>query len=328
MIFVTGGSGFLGSHLLRRLVENGEQVRALKRNLQSHTNGTALNNRVEWVEGDVMNTSSLEKEMSGCEQVYHCAAKISFLPDERDEMMKLNVEGTANVVNTALATGVKKLLHVSSVAAIGRSRGTQLVNEETQWEDGAANSNYAISKFLAEREVWRGVAEGLDAVIVNPSLIIGPGNWNAGSPAFFKEVWKGLRFYTGGATGMVDADDVVTLMIKLMNSDVKNERFIIDAGSASFKDFFFMIADELNKKRPAVKVDKWMTEIFWRMEMIKYRIFGRTPLLTRETARISAGESLFDNSKIKKATAYEFIPVMTTIQKTARKFLEEVSGNS
>jgi dihydroflavonol-4-reductase len=328
MIFVTGGSGFLGSHLLHRLVKNGEQVRALKRNLQEHINGTMFQHRVEWVEGDVMNISSLEKEMSGCEQVYHCAAKIFFLPGERDEMMRVNVEGTANVVNTALATGVKKLLHVSSVAAIGRSRGTGLVTEETPWEDSVVNSNYAISKFLAEREVWRGVAEGLDAVIVNPSLIIGAGDWNAGSPAFFKEVWKGLRFYTSGATGMVDADDVVTLMIQLMNSEVKNERFIIDAGSAFFKDFFFMIADQLHKKRPAVKIDKWMLEIFWRMEMIKYRLFGKPPLLTRETARISAAQSLFDNSKIKHATGYEFTPVRTTIEKTARQFLEEISGNS
>src|SRR6185295_8650851 len=180
LILVTGGTGFLGMQLLRELVKRGEKVRAIKRSGSTSFLEEEFTRQIEWVEGDVLHIPALEEAMSDCEKVYHCAAVVSFLPKDHERIMKVNVEGTANVVNVALEKKIKKLVHVSSVAAIGSSRNDEVVNESTEWESG--NSNYALSKFLGEREVWRGIAEGLNAVIVNPSLIIGAGNWNEGPP--------------------------------------------------------------------------------------------------------------------------------------------------
>ena len=323
MIFVTGGTGFLGTHLLRELVKLGEKIRALKRNTGKIFLEEEFSKQIEWVEGELLDVSSLEEGMTGCEKVYHCAAVVSFLPKDRDGVMKVNVEGTANVVNVSLSKRIKKLLHVSSVAAIGRNRNDEVVNESTSWEERTRNSNYAIGKFLSEREVWRGIAEGLNAVIVNPSLIIGPGNWNEGPPQFFLDLWKGLIFYTNGGTGLVDVKDVVAIMIQLMESDIHSERFILNGENWAFGDFFFFIADRLKKRRPFINVKPWMMEILWREEMLKYRLTGISPLVTRETARIAARWSRFDNSKVVNATGYQFTPIKKCLEETAKIFLEE-----
>jgi dihydroflavonol-4-reductase len=200
MIFVTGGTGFLGTHLLRELVARGEKVRALRRSISKFFAGEKFVNEIEWVEGDVLDVSALEEAAAGCEKIYHCAAVVSFLPRDRERIMKVTVKGTANVVNVALQQQIKKLVHVSSVAAIGRGRNHEAVNEATAWEESRLNSSYSIGKYLAEREVWRGIAEGLNAVIVNPSFILGAGNWKEGTPQFFYNAWKGLKIYTGGGT--------------------------------------------------------------------------------------------------------------------------------
>lgn len=323
MIFVTGGTGFLGTHLLRELVKHGEKVRALKRNTAKIFLEEEFSEQVEWVEGDVLDVLSLEDGMSDCEKVYHCAAVVSFLPKDRDRLMKVNVQGTTNVVNVSLEKKIKKLVHVSSVAAIGRNRNDEVVKESTGWEEGNRNSKYAIAKFLSEREVWRGIAEGLNAVIVNPSLIIGPGNWNDGPPQFFLDLWKGLIFYTNGGTGLVDVKDVVAIMIQLMESDIHSERFIINGENWAFGDFFFFIADQLKKRRPFINVKPWMMEILWREEMLKYRISGISPLVTKETARIAGHWSRFDNSKVVKATGYQFTPIKECLEETAKIFLKE-----
>jgi len=323
MIFVTGGTGFLGTHLLRELVKRGEKVRALRRNTAKIFLEEKFSEQIEWVEGDVLDVSSLEEGISGCEKVYHCAAVVSFLPKDRDRLMKVNVRGTSNVVNVSLDKKIKKLVHVSSVAAIGRNRNEQVVNESTAWEEGNRNSNYAIAKFLSEREVWRGIAEGLNAVIVNPSLIVGPGNWNEGPPQFFLDLWQGLLFYTDGGTGFVDVHDVVAIMIQLMESDIHSERFILNGENWSWGDFFFFISDQLKKRRPFINVKPWMMEILWRVEMLKYRFSGISPLVTKETSRIAGHWSRFDNTKVMKATGYQFTPIKKCLEETAKIFLKE-----
>jgi nucleoside-diphosphate-sugar epimerase len=320
LIFVTGGTGFLGTHLLRELVQRGERVRALRRSSSRVLLEKKFSSEVEWVEGDVLDVATLDDRMQGCTEVYHAAAIVRFMQKDYARLMKVNVEGTANVVNAALNAGVKKLVHVSSVAAIGRSRNDVLVNEDTAWEEGKNNSNYAVSKFLAEREVWRGTAEGLEAVIVNPSLILGSGHWEDGPPEFFTRVNNGLRVYTGGGTGIVAVGDVVALMITLMKSPVVNERFILSAENWSFKDLFFTIADALRVRRPNFKVANWMMEILWREEMLRHFVTGKKPLVTRETARIARHWSRFDNTKILTATGFRFTPVNQCISETAQLF--------
>jgi nucleoside-diphosphate-sugar epimerase len=218
---------------------------------------------------------------------------------------------------------IRKLVHVSSVAAIGRNPFDEKVNENTPWENQSGNSKYSISKFLAEREVWRAIAEGLNAVIVNPSLIIGTGNWDDGSPEMFTRVWNGLFAYTEGGTGIVAARDVVNVMIHLMKSDISNERFILSAEDWSFKDLFFLIADQLHVKRPWLNVRPWMMDFFWRTEQMKQLFLRKKPLISRETARAATRWSHFDNTKVIRATNYTFTPIKTYIEEIAAKFLDE-----
>lgn len=323
MIFVTGGTGFLGTKLLRELVLRGERVRAIRRS-KSILPEPALAEKIEWITGDILDIPSLEDAMEGCERVYHCAAKVSFRSKDREEIMKVNAQGTFNVVNVALAKGVSKMVYASSVAAIGRTPGAKLINENIEWQHSNLNSNYAISKYLAEREVWRGMAEGMTAAIVNPTIIIGDGDWRKGPPRFFLNVWKGMPAYTSGGTGFVGVEDVVTLMIYLMESDIQNERFIINAEDWSYKDFFFLIADLLGKKRPYLHAAPWMTEFVWRMEAIRSKFIPFPPLISKETARIARATFNYDAGKIKKATGYEFTPVRTCIEEISSKFLQDV----
>jgi nucleoside-diphosphate-sugar epimerase len=326
MVFVTGGTGFIGTHLLRELIQRGEKVRALKRSTGKILLEEELANQVEWVEGDILDIPSLEEAIQGCDEVYHCAAIVSFNPGDRDYLMKVNVEGTANVVNASLENGIRKLVHLSSVSAIGRSKDETIVNESTEWEQNKLTTNYALSKFLSEREVWRGVAEGLNAVIVNPSFVLGSGNWDAGPPQVFKKVFEGLPAYTTGGTGMVDVEDVAKLMLLLMKSDISGERFIINAEHWSFRDLLFYVAEQLNVKPPRIQANAFLIEAGWRLGWLKHKLTGKQPAITRETGRVSLHWSRFDNSKIVGATGYHFKTIKQCIEETAKKFLEERNG--
>ncbi|MEO5673940.1 MAG: SDR family NAD(P)-dependent oxidoreductase [Chitinophagales bacterium] len=324
MIFVTGGTGFLGTHLLRGLVKRDEKVRALKRSSAKILLEAEAAKQIEWVEGDVLDVTALEQVMKGCDKLYHCAGLVSFLPDDHKKLMKANVEGTANVVNAALAMKITKLLHVSSVAALGSGKISEVITEKTGWDANNRTSDYAVSKFLGEREVWRGIAEGLNAVIINPSVIIGDGNWKKGSARFFSDVWNGLRFFSAGGTGFTGAKDVVNIMVKLMESDIHSERFIINSENLSIKEFLFSVADQLKKTRPSISIKPWMMEFLWREEMMKYKLTGILPVVTRQTAYIISRRSFFDNSKVVKATGYQFTSVSECLEETAKKILSEL----
>lgn len=325
MIFVTGGTGFLGTHLLRSLVLSGHPVRALKRRHSKILLEEDLNKAVEWVEGNILDIPTLEQSMDGCDEVYHCAAMVSFQPKHRGALMRVNVEGTANVVNVALEQKIRKMMYVSSVAAIGR-RGSNVIRESTEWENSNFNSNYGISKYLAEREVWRGIAEGLSAVIVNPTVIIGDGNWKEGTPRFFLNVWKGMPAYTSGGTGFVAADDVAAIMIQLMKSNIENERFIINAENLKFKDLFSRIADVLGKKRPYLHATPWIMELVWRWETIRSTISSFPPFISREIARNAGCTYHFDASKIRQAIDFQFTPIENCIESTGKKFLDDTKA--
>ncbi|MEO6168334.1 MAG: NAD-dependent epimerase/dehydratase family protein, partial [Chitinophagales bacterium] len=242
MIFVTGGTGFLGRHLLRALVLQNEPIRALKRLNSKMLQDEFKHGTIEWVDGNILDIPSLEEYMKGCSEVYHCAGMVSFQSRHRAALMKVNVEGTANIVNVALEKNIRKMVYVSSVAAIGRALNEVNVTEATEWDENGVHSNYGISKFLAEREVWRGIAEGLKAVIVNPSVIIGDGNWQEGTPRFFLNGWREMPAYTTGGTGFVAAKDVVEIMMRLMKSEIHRERFILNAEDWSYQKFLFQIA--------------------------------------------------------------------------------------
>ncbi len=337
MILVTGGTGILGSRLLFDLVSSGKEVRALSRStnrsvvektfrIYAPENHETLLQKINWVTGDVTDILSLDEAMEGITKVYHCAGFVSFDRSDYKMMMKINVEGTENIVNICLEKGVEKLIHVSSIAAIGREKEEFLISEDTHWKTSSANSGYAISKYGAEREVWRGMEEGLNAAIVNPGVIIAPGDWHTNTPEMFLLAWRGLRFYTEGINAFVDARDVSKAMIALMESDITKERFIITSENLSFRDFFGMISDGLHKPRATIKVEKKLAGIGWRMLTLKSFFTNTKPLITKETALASVSRYFYSNEKIKKAISMEFIPMKQSVMDVCKVFLNDISN--
>ncbi|MEO6901506.1 MAG: NAD-dependent epimerase/dehydratase family protein [Bacteroidia bacterium] len=337
MILVTGGTGLVGSHLLYELVKSGKVVRALKRKTSSienvkkvfsyYTTDAELINKIDWVEGDVLDISSLLTAMEAVEIVYHCAAMVSFEKKHLIEMMQVNVEGTANVVNTALEKKIKKMCYVSSIATLQKTNNTKFIAEEFIWKFSPDLSNYAISKYQAEREVWRASEEGLAVIIVNPSVIVGGGNWSSSSANMFSKAFNGLKFYTDGATGFIDVRDVATLMVNLTESTIKNERFILNSENGTYRYFFNLIHDSFEKTRPHIKAGKFLSSVAWRMENISCLITGNSPLITKETARSAHHINYFSNHKILQTFPdYQFIGLRDSINHTCNLFLKEVKA--
>ena len=232
---------------------------------------------MEWVEGDVLDVVSLQDAMEGMDTSFILLLLFRLVKKERKNMYQVNVEGTANVVNMALEKNIKRLVHISSVAALGRTAGGGHVNEEKKWEDSKVNTHYAKSKFKAELEVWRGISEGLEAVIVNPSTILGYGDWNTGSCAIFKNIWKEFKWYTPGINGFVDVEDVARATVLLMESTIAEERFIVSGDTWSFRQLQDTIADNFQKKRPAREATPFLLGIAWRMEKLKSLFSGDNP---------------------------------------------------
>lgn len=327
MILVTGGTGFLGSYLLRALVQAGKPVRALYRSrIPEQVND--IKDKVEWFQADVLDTGALEDAMQGITEIYHCAAIVSFQPDQRDEMLKANIEGTANVVNLAIDGGIRKIVHVSSVAALGRARQQTAITEDAEWEESGNNSNYAISKHLSEMEIWRGIAEGLDAVIVNPSIILGSGFWHDGTGLMLKNAWKEFPYYTEGVNGFVDVRDVVTAMIRLMDSPVTGERFILNGGNWAYRQLFTRMAEAMGKKPPHISAKPWMAALVWRMEKLRSLFTGKRPLITRETARTAQLKVYYSSEKIVQSLpGFKFRPLDETVADVSRDYLAAQPGN-
>lgn len=321
MILVTGGAGLLGKFLIKKLLENDEKVKAIynKTTLPNFNNPNLITEQC-----DILDVYALEDALQNITEVYHCAGLVSFNPKDEKKLFSINVDGTANVVNAALNAGVKKFVHVSSVAAIGRIRPGELINEKMEWTPETSNSRYGYSKYLGEMEVWRGVAEGLDAVVINPSIILGPGNWNEGSTKIFKSVYDEFPWYTEGVSGFVDVEDVAAAMIALMKSDITAEKFIVSAENISYQHLFNMIAKAFNKKEASKKVTPFMAALTWRLESIKSKFTGSSPLLTKETVNTALTKVKYDNSKLLSALPnFEY----QSLQKSIEKICSELQRN-
>ena len=312
-ILVTGAAGLVGKELTKQLLAKGYKVNAIyhSRPLNiSHPNLIIQ-------QCDILDISSLEEIMQKATHVYHCAAIVSFDPKDRKRLFKINVEGTENIVNACISNSVQKLIHVSSVSALGRVRGGKAITEEMNWSEETNNSIYGRSKYLGELEVWRGIGEGLNAAIVNPSTILGEGNWEDGSTALFKSAYNEFKYYTEGISGFVDVRDVARAMILLMNSKISGQRFILSAENLSYKEIFSSMAKCFEKKPPQKNVSRLLGEIVWRLEAIKSAITGTKHLLTKETARSAQSTVKYDNGKILNALpGFRFIPIAHTINYT------------
>jgi dihydroflavonol-4-reductase len=322
MVFVTGGTGLLGGYLLRELLKRGEKVKALYRDQLPWLLTREETEAIEWIKGDIFDVVLLHDICTEVEEVYHCAGLVSFNPSRKGELMRVNVQGTANIVNACIAGGVKKLLHVSSVSALGRKRNNTTVTEEAKWSEENNLSGYGKSKYYAELEVWRGISEGLNAVIVNPTIILGVGNWDDSSAATFKNAYREFPFYTEGISGFVDAADTAKCMAELMKSDISGERFIISAENLGFRDIFTKMATNFGKNPPKWKVSRLLASIVWRWERLKSLFTGSDPLLTKETAETARMKVYFDNKKVLKfLPRFSFKPLDESIAESCREYL-------
>lgn len=324
-ILVTGGAGLVGATLISTLLQQGKKVKAI-------FNKTALpvfdQMHYSKVQCDILDVIALEEVMQDVSHVYHCAGLVSFQKRDRDRLIKINVEGTANVVNAVLNAGVTKMVHVSSVAALGRIRETEPITEKMNWTPQTSNSRYGESKYLGEMEVWRGIAEGMNAVIVNPTIVLGAGNWEDGSTAIYKSVYNEFPWYTNGATGFVDVRDVVKAMILLMESNVSAERFILSGHNESYRTVLNNIAQAFNKKEPHKEVTAFLAKWVTRMEAFKTTFTRKAPLITKETAATAMAKVNFDNTKLFKfLPEFKYHPLQQTITDSCRLLQQKLNNH-
>ena len=335
MVLVTGGTGLVGSHLLYQLALQNEDIIALHRKSSDLScvkkvfsyysdNFEKLYSSIQWLEADINDVSTLSKAFKDVTFVYHCAALISFHASDYKKMRKINIEGTANIVNLCISYNVQKLCFVSSIAAIGKPISTGEITENTEWNVEDNNYGYAITKYGAEMEIWRASQEGVDMIIVNPGIILGPGYWQGGSGKLFYNIYNGFKFYTKGVTGFVGVNDVVSVMMKLMKSSIKNERYILVSKNDSFKNVFFDIAKGFNKKAPTIYATKFLSEIAWRFNWILHKLTGEMPLITKHSAEAAHNRYYYSNNKIKQAIGFEFESIRDAIYNTCNNYLKNV----
>jgi len=280
---------------------------------------------LQWVQGDILDMHSLEEACRGVRTIYHAAGKISFWSRDRAMLMKVNVEGTANVVNLALEQGVHKVVHISSVAAIGRPVNGQLIGEYCKWEDSPNNSQYALSKYLGEMEVWRAIGEGLDAVIVNPSIVLGRGNGKDGSSSLVRSAYREFPWYTKGINGFVDVNDVVQAMILLGQSPITARRFILSGDNWSYRRLFTEMAVALNRRPPHIKASPMLGSLVWKIMAFKSLFTGKAPLITRETARTAQLKVYYDTENIISALpGFRFTNLELSVKAACAAFLEQL----
>lgn len=310
MDLVTGGTGIVGAHVLDALITQGRPVRALLRKdgdnsivlrilEHYHTDGAARSARIQWVEGDLFDEDALVAAMQGVRHVHHCAAYVSFDPRDRGKLFATNIEGTANVVNAALTAGVERLCHVSSTATIGRAHDGAASDEGRPFVQDKDSSAYAISKFDAELEVYRGIAEGLDAVMVNPCVVLGPGLPGRSSMTMIERLVKGSHFYPSGSNAVVDARDVAQVMVRLAQEGTSGERHLLIGENITYQRLFTLIANAAGRPAPVKRLPPWVLSLAWRAEALR-TLFGGRPLITRNTARTASHQRLYDGSKVTK----------------------------
>jgi len=302
MIFVTGGTGFLGSYILQELVLRGRPVRAIRRNLTApFYMHPALLDKISWVQGDILDVNGLMENLEGCDKIIHAAGLVSFSPSDKKNLFQINIEGTTNLVNAAIETGITDFVMISSVSALGRNDDSKPIDEEKKWVGNSGQSNYGISKYYGEMEVWRGMGEGLSPLIINPSTLLGYGDWNHTSCGLFKTAYREFPWYMEGSNGFTDVQDTARAIIALMDSGIRNERFIISAENRSYREIFNWMAQGFGKNLPSKKAGPFLAGLAWRAEKIKSVFSRHKPLITRESVAIASRKTAYDNHKLLKA---------------------------
>jgi len=322
MIGITGANGLLGSFIVRKLIEEDEKFIAFKRSSGDTSLLDDVSEKIEWRNLDLLDPVAMDDSLRGVTSLIHGAAMLSFSPRHAALLSRINTEGTRNLVNACLANGSTRFVYISSVAALGRTKGQLLIDERNKWVESTLHTGYATSKYYAELEVFRGQEEGLSTVIVNPSVILAPADWRKSSARLFKYVWDERAFFIEGSLNYVDARDVATVTLALLKSGMENERFIVSAGALSFKEFFDAVASRFGKKPPMIKLSRNFLKIVAGIEGVRARIRGSEPSITPETARLADTHFLYENKKIIKALGLEFRGLEDTLDWCCRHYMQ------
>ncbi len=324
MVFITGANGLLGSFICRALLLAGYEVRALKRANSNLDLVEDIKDQVEWVEGDILDLMGIEKQLECVDTVIHCAALVSYNKKDKQALYKTNVEGTANIVNACINAGISKILYISSIATIGKKNHQYESDESTQWNGAGRASEYAITKYLAELEVWRGGTEGLKPIILNPSVILGPGSLNKSSTKIFKYILDENPFYTKGYINYIDVRDVADITVQLLKKNIHSERFIVNAGSITYQNLFIKIASFFHKKAPWIKVHPGLIKfIIWFDKLISW-LFRKETLLGEDLSGVANNRHMYNNAKVQKIMNYNFRKIDDTISWTCNILLKKI----
>lgn len=323
MIGVTGANGLLGSYVIRKLIDEQETFVAFKRKSSDTSLLSDVQNRIEWRDLDILDPVAMEDSLQGVSAVIHAAGMVSFNPRRATLIARVNTEGTRNLVNACLANDIRRLVYVSSVAALGRTKGHTRIDETNKWVDNASHTDYATSKYYGELEVFRGQEEGLSTVIINPSVILAPADWTKSSARFFKYIWDERPFYIDGSLNYVDVRDAAAATVALLKSGMENDRFILSAGMVSFKDFFDAVAARFGKKPPMIKLSRNFLKIVAIGEALRARIGRTEPVITPETARLAGTFFQYENKKIKKLLGFEFRTLESSLDWCCRYYMQK-----
>ena len=322
-IFITGATGLVGAQFIRKLLGEGYRVVALRRKEVPDPWLKEIDDQIEWRLGDINDVQSLLEAMNGCQHVIHAAAMISFLPKRRQLMMETNIQGTANMINVALELKMASFVHVSSVSSLGRYKMDGIIDESKQWKDHKQNTGYAISKYKAELEAYRGFHEGLNVLIVNPATVIGYSDWTRGSSRMFQLAYKGNKFAPKGRMGFIMVEDVVDLTLKLLKRKCFGERFILTAEQHSFTDILGMVAKGFNKRPPTLTVTPFLAGFAWRMHAVQSWFTGLEPGISKETARYTQYDYHYSNAKVMRTVDHKLRDVESGILEVCAKYLNQ-----
>ncbi|MEH0158230.1 NAD-dependent epimerase/dehydratase family protein [Limibacter armeniacum] len=312
--FITGCTGFIGSHIAQKIIDSGGKIKALKRENSDLSSLGSLAEQIEWTDVNIMDPNNLQEAMQGTDIVIHAAATVSFNPAQKENMFKTNVQGTANIVNASLELGIKKFCHISSIAAIGSSEHTLELDETNKWVNDDLTSPYSESKYLAEQEVWRGIAEGLEAVIVNPSVVLGVGDWQRSSVKVFNYITENPPYYPSGLLNYVDVRDVSEIVLKLIQSNTTGERFILNAEAIPYRKAFSIMAKHLGAKAPNKKLPLLLAKVLVKIEAFRAWMANKEPKITDDLIRSTAKKYYYSNQRIKHKFGYEFRKLEDTMQ--------------
>lgn len=333
MILVTGGTGLVGSHLLYQLTQQNEPIRAIYRNKNTLTKVAQVFGyytdtpeqqlkKIEWVQADINDLPALEIAFEEITTVFHCAAFISFEPKHWKQLQKINIEGTANIVNISIDNKIKKIVYVSSIAAVSPATGSNIAVETNPWINTDVTV-YARSKYLAELEIWRAVQEGVPVAVLNPGIIIGPGFWTSGSGKLFTTAAKSIRYAPPSGTGFITANDVAKLLLKLQNTSHVNQRFIAVSENISYQKVLTCIAEALKTKAPKKVLTSWQLQLLWRADWLWCLLTKRKRTLSKNNATGLLKTTIYDNSKAKELLSFTFEPIVPALQRTAAFFKME-----